>query len=184
MRPLALALTVATSLSAASCGNVSYDADAGPDGGPPLPGTYENVAQIFTTSCAFASCHGGTGDGAAQLDLATSIAAGTLVADLMRPACQYDAMPLLTPGAPEESWLYLKVAGAHSGARLDFTPAVGWDPGLTPDAMGRYPASECPLTERGALTFGTMMPQGSTGLDASRTATIRAWIEAGAPGPT
>lgn len=184
MRSSILALSLASGLATASCGNVSYDADAGPDAGPPLPGTYENVTRILTTSCAFASCHGGAAGGASRLDLASSIAAGTLVADLMRPACQYDAMPLLTPGAPEESWLYLKVAGPHAGARLDFTPAPGWDPGITPDAMGRYPASECPLTERGALTFGTMMPQGSMGLDASRAATIREWIEAGAPGPS
>lgn len=183
MRWLAVPLALLASLLGASCGNAEYDTDAGPDAGPPLPGTYANVVSILETSCNFPSCHGGTGAGASQLNLATSIAAGTLVADLMQPSCQYDAMPLLTLGDPSQSWLYLKVAGPHAGARLDFTPSATWDPGINPDAMGRYPASECPLTERGEITFGTMMPQGSTGLDAARAATIRMWIEAGAPGP-
>lgn len=172
-------------LAIASCGSTPPPADAGPDAGPPLPGTYENVAMIFTSSCAFASCHGGAGAGASMLNLQASIAAGTLVEDLVaQPSCQYSAMPLVTAGDPEQSWLYLKVAGAHTGTNLDFTPDPSWDPGLTPDAMGNYPASVCPLVQRGDLVFGTMMPQGTMGLDGSRAETIRLWIAAGAPGPT
>lgn len=182
-RSVALALA-SSSLVLASCGSPTPAADAGSDAGPPLPGTYENVSMILTSSCAFASCHGGAGAGASQLNLATSLAAGTLVEDLSMPSCQYSAMPLLTPGEPSQSWLYLKVAGPHMGARVDFTPAASWDPGITPDGMGNYPASTCPLVERGDITFGAMMPQGSMGLDASRAETIRLWIAAGAPGPT
>lgn len=171
-------------LALASCGSSPRPSDAGSDAGPPLPGTYANVAMIFTTSCAFTSCHGGTGPGASMLNLQSSIAAGTLVEDLVaQPACQYSAMPLVTAGDPERSWLYLKIAGAHSGTSVDFTPEASWDPGITPDAMGNYPSSVCPLVERGDIVFGTMMPQGTMGLDASRAETIRLWIEAGAPGP-
>ncbi len=169
----------------ASCGPPPPAAvDAGRDAGAPLPGTYANVVTIMTNSCAFVSCHGGSGAGAGDLNLQRSIAMNTLVADLVdEPACQYDAMPLVTAGNPDESWLYLKVSGPHTGATLDFTPADDWDPGITPDAMGNYPVSTCPLTSRGDLTFGMMMPQGSMGLDASRAETVRLWIEAGAPGP-
>jgi len=176
-------VTSLLSFALASCGNPAPPADAGPDAGPPLPGTYANVVSILESSCAFASCHGGSGAGAAELNLASSIRADTLVADLSQPSCQYSAMPLLTPGDPEQSWLYLKVAGPHMGTRVEFTPSASWDPGIVPDAMGNYPRSTCPLVERGAISFGTMMPQGSMGLDASRAETIRMWIAAGAPGP-
>ncbi|MBN8613152.1 MAG: hypothetical protein J0L92_21350 [Deltaproteobacteria bacterium] len=169
-----------------SCGSPPppVPADAGRDAGPPAEGTYENVVEIMRLSCAFASCHGGSGAGAAMLNLERAIAMDTVRETLVeQPACMYDAMSLVTPGDPEASWLYVKVAGSHTGPRLDFTPAEDWDPGITPDAMGNYPASTCPLTERGDLSFGAMMPQGSGGLDASRAETIRLWIEAGAPGP-
>jgi len=177
-------VTPLLALGLAHCGTPAPAPDAGSDAGPPLPGTYENVAMIFQSSCAFASCHGGTGTGAAQLNLASSIGAGTLAEDLSgQPSCQYSAMPLVTPGDPAQSWLYLKVSGAHAGVRVDFTPAASWDPGIVPDAMGNYPPSTCPLVERGDISFGTMMPQGSMGLDGSRAETIRLWIAAGAPGP-
>lgn len=173
-------LAAAAALSA--CGN---PAPVEPDAGAPLPGTYENVEMIMRTSCAFPSCHGGPSAGASMLNLERSIMAGTLREDLVdQPSCMYSAMPLVTEGDPDNSWLWLKVAGAHTGTQLTFTPDEGWDPGIVPDGSGRYPTSQCPLTQAGAITFGTMMPQGSMGLDASRAETIRLWIEAGAPGPT
>ena len=99
-------------------------------------------------------------------------------------ACQYDAMPLVDPGRPENSWLMVKLVGPHMGGRIEFTPAMDWDPGLTPDAMGRYPASICPLTDRGEISFVVLMPQGSSmGLSADRVELIRTWILNGAPGP-
>lgn len=155
------------------------------DAGAPLPGTYENVSMIFTASCAFRSCHGGAGAGAAQLNLERAIAMGTLREELVdRASCQYDDLPRVRAGDPMNSWLYLKIAGPHTGTRLDFTPDPSWDEGgLVPDATGRYPNSTCPLVEAGQISFGAMMPAGSMGLDASRAETIRLWIEAGAPGP-
>jgi hypothetical protein len=169
----------------AACGG---GGGGGSDAGPtPLPGTYENVASIMMTGCAFNSCHGGSGQGASMLNLQTAIADGTLVEDLVDvPSCQYSAMPLIDPGDPDNSWLWIKVAGAHDAmGRLEFTPDPSWEPGITPDAMGNYPSSTCPLTQGGDIVFGTIMPQGApNGLDASRAATIREWIEAGAPGPT
>lgn len=173
----------AVALLLAACGG---NTTPGSDAGAPMPGTYENVVSIFRTSCAFSSCHGGTGAGASMLNLERGIAMGTLRADLVDQAsCQYDLMPLVTAGDPMNSWLYLKVAGAHTGTAFDFTPDASWDEGgLVPDGSGRYPTSICPLVQSGNLTFGTMMPMGSMGLDASRAETLRLWIEAGAPGPS
>jgi len=151
----------------------------------PLPGTYANVTAIFSHTCSFSSCHGGAGAGAGHLNFQTSIAAGTLVADLMRPACEYGRMPNVMPGDPTNSFLYLKVAGPHTGTTIDFTPAADWDhDGLMPNASGMYPASTCPLTSRGQITFGQIMPMGATvGLRPDQAETIRLWIAAGAPGP-
>lgn len=171
------------------------EVDAAPpphDSGPPddawvmpPPGTYENVTRIFTASCNFSSCHGGAGAGAAMLNLQRSMTAGTLVADLVaHPACEYDAMPLVDPGHPENSWLYLKTTGPHTGTTVDFTPDASWDHGgLTPNASGNYPASTCPLTASGDIIFGDMMPQGTMGVTALQAETLRMWIADGAPGP-
>jgi hypothetical protein len=154
---------------------------------PPLDPTYENVAAIFETSCSFrTSCHGGT-RGAARLNFELARTEGLLYTDLLvgQPACEYDFMPLIDPGHPENSWLYVKVTQAHDAdGYIEFEPDPAWDPGITPDDMGVYPRSICPLTEDGALTFGEIMPDGSSnGLDARRANVIRDWILAGAPGP-
>ncbi len=191
---LALALTGCPSTPGTPNDAASPEDAATPvhDSGPPEdaavvppPGTYDNVTRIFTASCNFTSCHGGAGAGAAMLNLQRSMTNGTLVADLVGHAsCEYDAMPLVDPGHPENSWLYLKTTGSHTGTRLDFTPDAAWDHGgLTPDGSGNYPASTCPLTSRGAIVFGDMMPQGTMGITAVQAATLRMWIEDGAPGP-
>ena len=155
------------------------------DGGPATV-TYEQVEAIMMTSCAFATCHGGAGAGAAELNFMAEIGAGRPLTEVLvgQAACQYDAMPLVDPGRPENSWLMVKLVGPHMGGRIEFTPAMDWDPGLTPDAMGRYPASICPLTDRGEISFVVLMPQGSSmGLSADRVELIRTWILNGAPGP-
>lgn len=150
-----------------------------------LEPTYANVAAVFESSCSFRSCHGGTGAGAARLNFERARLAGVAYDTLLVgvPSCMYDAMPLVDPGHPENSWLMIKVAGAHTGTALDFTPAADWDPGLSPRPDGLLPPSVCPLTVRGVLSFGTLMPQGSSaGLDAARADLIRRWILVGAPG--
>jgi hypothetical protein len=177
-----LALFSALALGACSGGSTT---DAGPPDGGVAPGTYANVVTILNNSCALSSsCHGGAGQGQGHLNLARSISAGTLVADLMRPSCEYSAMPILTPGDPANSWLYVKSTGPTSGMDLMFTPSASWNHGgLTPDAMGHYPASTCPLTQSGAIYFGQIMPMGTMGLPPSQAETLRMWIAAGAPGP-
>jgi len=171
---------VATLLLAACGPTPPASTDAGTDAGPP---TLANVQSIFMTrACAVSTCHGGMGSGAARLNLQTAIAGGTLRTALVGvPACQYDAMPLVDPGRPENSWLYLKVAGGHTGTQVAFTPDPAWSHGLTPNPDGTLPVSQCPLTVSGRISFGAMMPLGSTGLDAATAAVIRDWIAMGAP---
>jgi hypothetical protein len=171
----------------AACGaDPVAPADAGPgDSGPPAA-DYASVATIIGRACSFATCHGGTGMGASQLNFAAALADGTPYTELLvdQPACQYSAMDLVEPCDPDASWLMIKLVGPHTSGRIDFTPDASWDPGIARDAMGRYPRSECPLTVSGEISFGVLMPQGTTtGLTAPEVATFRAWIEAGAPGP-
>ena len=159
----------------------------GTDAGTPM-GTYAEVAPILMTSCAFASCHGGAGRGAGNLNFQSAMAAGMPLTTVLNDvtSCQYSAMPLVDPGDPDNSWLWIKLTAMHgAGGRIEFTPDPSWDPGIEPDATGRYPSSICPLTSGGDIVFGVLMPQGTTtGLSPERLAIIRAWIENGAPGPT
>jgi hypothetical protein len=177
------ALWLCVSLALGSCGPPNGMPDAYME---PLPGTYANVTTIFAHSCQFSSCHGGAGAGAAHLNFQRSIAAGTLITDLVdAPACQYGPMPLVTAGDPGNSWLYYKIAGPHTGSAIDFTPDPGWDhDGLMPNTSGVYPASTCPFTVHGQISFGAVMPMGAGAtLRPDQAETIRLWIEAGAPGP-
>ncbi|HEY8377575.1 MAG TPA: hypothetical protein VIK91_13865, partial [Nannocystis sp.] len=78
--------------------------DSDPAAEPDLPATLTTLRDaIFAPSCTFSSCHDG-GSPAAGLDLQT--AAG--LADRLRThAVVADTdLPLVTPGDPEQSWLY------------------------------------------------------------------------------
>ncbi|MDP2314567.1 MAG: hypothetical protein Q8P41_16815 [Pseudomonadota bacterium] len=55
-------------------------APADDTGEPSLEPTLTNVqAEVFTASCAFSSCHGGSGGGAADLDLTDGVSHAELV---------------------------------------------------------------------------------------------------------
>lgn len=170
-RFLLVSLTLALG---AACGDDTRTGatDAGSDAGPPPAGDYASVAQVFSTGCALsASCHGGAGPGAAGLNLQAARDGETtydaLLVDVA--SCQYPPMPLVDPGNPDNSWLYVKMTGPHEGARITFEPEAGFTP-----------PSGCGTT--GAAPFGTLMPQGLSSPD-PRAAIVRAWIENGAPGP-
>ena len=146
--------------------------------------TYENVEMLLSTSCAFStSCHGGVARGQAALNIQTGIADGTLLADLMEPACEYSFLPRVDPGNPDGSWLMIKLTAPHDAATgvIDFTPDAAWDMG-----PGPHPDTLCPLVRDGMVQFGTIMPNISpfAGLPADDIELIRQWIEMGAPGPS
>ncbi len=171
-------LALLASLSLAACTN------PGPSG---PAGTYEEVAVVFNAACTFSSCHGGMGGGAGNLNLMMpdGMPFTTRLVDVA--ACQYDALPLVDPGNPEGSYLWIKLTTPNGAdGNITFTPAATWDPGIARGMDGRFPPSTCPLVSRdGEIVFGHRMPDGSTtGLSPARLDIIRAWIENGAPGPS
>lgn len=156
----------------------------GPDD-PPIEPTYENVENLVRESCAFTvSCHGGLGRGKARLNFAALLDDGVPITTELNgvTACEYNRMPRIDPGHPENSWLWIKISGAHTGARLDFTPASDWEHGVAMNSDGTLRASTCPLTVEGQLSFGEIMPMGGQ-LSPNRLRAFREWIEMGAPGP-
>jgi len=156
----------------------------------PLEPTYENVAAVLERSCGASSmsCHGGI-RGNASLNLGTAMDTGQPYTELLVgvESCEYSFMPRVDPGNPENSWLMVKLEGAHSDdGELLFEPDPGWDPGIEPRADGSYPPSTCPLVDEGELTFGYLMPQNVGAPDPlpeRELDMIYEWILIGAPGP-
>lgn len=172
---IAVSLAVFLAVPLAACGD---DEEVGT-----IEPTYENVQDTIDTSCTFSSCHGGGGVGGGMLNLAMAIDAGDLRTVLVDvPACQYDPMPRVDPGNPENSWLMVKLTGAHDAdGRIQFTPDPAWAAAVDTSAP-----STCPLVEDGELSFGELMPQSldePQPLPEARIEMFRQWIEDGAPGP-
>jgi hypothetical protein len=138
---------------------------------------YADVDAIITRSCARQVCHGFMVANA-QLDLMT--AAGFRAALVDVPACEYDRMPRVKPGDPEHSWIMIKLAGRVRFRQyadfVDFEPDPDWRAN-NPACAGQF--------DDGSPWFGTRMPPADTTRppSAQEIETIRAWIEAGAPGP-
>ncbi len=187
MRPAGL-LSVLACVLVSSCGAGPSPVDANTDAN--IDTSHEAVLSIVRTSCVFSSCHGGPRSGASRLNFQPVVDGTMTLRDVLvdRPSCEYDPMPLVTPGDPDRSWLMLKLDGPHTPDRaITFTPDESWDPGIERRPDGTYPASICPLVSRGEITFGALMPQGS-GTEAPvltpvQLATFRGWILTGAPGP-
>jgi hypothetical protein len=151
-----------------------------------LEPTYDNVEAIVARSCAFnTSCHGGA-TGQARLNFALHLDAGEPITTAFenpdgspRPSCEYDLMPVVDPGDPDNSWLMVKIEGdVTPDGLVDFTPATSWMPGTTDP--------QCPRTEGGDVTFGAVMPLmlgDPMPLPDREIAAIREWIAMGAPGP-
>jgi hypothetical protein len=185
MRSLLFALV---SLSFLACGPGPDPVDANTDAN--IDTSHAAVLGIVRTSCVFSACHGGPRAGAGMLNFQPVVDGTMTLRDVLvdQPSCEYDLMPLVTPGDPANSWLMLKLEGPHTADRaITFTPDETWDPGIVRRTDGTYPASVCPLVSHGEIVFGVLMPQGS-GTEAPvltpvQLATIRGWIVTGAPGP-
>lgn len=166
--------------AASACGSSGGDSD------PVLEPTYANVEMVIRNSCTSdENCHGGGGNGKARLNFARLLEAGTPITQALVnvEACEYDLMPRIDPGNPENSWFWVKVAGEHNERGfLTFTPDASWRTDLQ-GATDLRPSS-CPLVVDGRLSFGEIMPQKSeTGLGPNAIELFRQWIVAGAPGP-
>lgn len=114
--------------------------------GPP---PYSDVQRVYTSSCAIGrSCHGSVG-------VTPMLTEGMSHAATVNVNSTQIAMPLITPGSLERSYLWHKING-------------------TMDAL-----PECQGT---AANCGSRMPMvGGVALDAAQIEAIRRWILAGAP---
>jgi hypothetical protein len=72
-----------------------------------------------------------------------------------KPSAQLPGMPLIEPGAPNQSYFFRKLEGTQGAA--------------------------CSETGQDPLTCGVQMPKNRPPLDAATLARIRRWIEDGAP---
>jgi hypothetical protein len=164
---------IAAALWACALSGCTDAANVAPDGGLLL---YASVERIVQNSCALSTCHGFMVANAhmelMQHDLRS--------AWIDVPACEYARMMRVKPGAPEQSWVMIKLAGPVHFEQyadfIDFTPDADWKPGLPECSGGNF--------ADGSLWFGTRMPPSdTTQIAAQDIATIRAWIQAGAPVP-
>lgn len=118
-------------------------------------------------SCGVASCHGSAAEAGLQFEPGKDLRSALVGVR----ACEAPELNLVEPGVPERSWLWIKLTATMSSSvtgDLKADPAWG--------AAGK----NC-----GANGFGKRMPRVSPySLSTDELDTIRAWIEAGAPGLT
>lgn len=136
---------------------------------------YRSVVEIISESCAKQTCHGELSANA-HLDF---MQADIRAAVVGVKACEYSGMARVEPGAPERSWVMMKLAGPTRfrdfADFIDFAPPADWQPGA-PECSGMFPD--------GAHWFGTRMPPpDTTTITEDQIETIRGWIANGAPGP-
>jgi hypothetical protein len=130
-----------------------------PDGGvAPLPTEsgyfHEQVRPIFDKYCM--GCHRGSSP-EAGLALAGQISSASIVSSLVGQRSTYGGQfQRVVAGNPDQSWLYLKVAGTSASA------------GCT----------------GAACRTGVMPPAGQVTLTSAELEVIRKWIADGAPAPT
>jgi hypothetical protein len=148
----------------------------GDDGGEDEPrGTYEDVSLIFggpeqgaaIGSCSASSCHGGS-RARAELDFKQGPDLITVLVNV--PACENPDMMRVTPGNPDESWLWVKLT--HP---------------ITDTASGLIDYPGTPADCTGVINgFGTRMPFQApySGLSEDKLHLIKTWIEDGAKGPS
>lgn len=110
-------LWIGALLLAAGCGELAtLPTDPG---GPVDPSaTFGRVqSEVFTPSCALSGCHDASGR---QEGLVLS-AGSAYAMTVGRPSSQLPSLQRITPGSPENSYLYRKVTGASiSGERMPF----------------------------------------------------------------
>jgi len=77
--------------------------------------------QIFTASCAFSGCHGGSSPGGSSPQQGMDLRAGAAFANIVNVASsEKPSLDRIEPSDPDNSYLYLKVLGdsSISGARM------------------------------------------------------------------
>lgn len=155
-----------------------------------LEPTYANIEAIVSRSCNFNRCHGGDRRPAgAEMHFEELIEEGRPITELLVdvPSCEYELMPRIDPGNPDNSWLMIKLEGPYDEeGYVQFEPAPEWEPDLTEGLPGQLRDSICPFVDDGVLSFGLLMPRdvfGPLPLPPEEIALFREWIRLGAPGP-
>ena len=124
----------------------------------------------FMTPCGFSDCHAGRGKAGLTLLGATDLR--TLL--LGKVACEAPAVPLVDGRGGElglrNSWLWLKL-GSEVNAEGALPSNAAW--GVS-QSCGQLPTQP----------YGVLMPLSSPRLEDARRDAVRAWICAGAPGPS
>lgn len=169
---------------AASLDGGSVSLDGGSDSAPGEGGAvsevggslYSQVSEIFGRSCGYLRCHAGPIVGAG-LDLSPGSDYRAQLVDVV--ACEYDGMRRVEPGAPERSWLMVKLTAPFRplddpyALQITFAPPPGWDE--TRRGCRDQRADGAPL-------FGQRMPSTAPNmLPEPDLAVIRRWIAEGAP---
>lgn len=140
------------------------------------PSLYPQVEAILNYGCSYERCHAGRVVGGGLSFAPDADFYPQLVG--VR-ACEYDRMARVTPGKPEESWLWIKLTApfrpltdpyAH---QIYFTPPTDWD------ASRRGCRDQ---TDEGVPLFGQRMPATApNSLPDEELEVIRRWILQGAP---
>ena len=107
---------------------------------------------VFSTSCAFGSCHRGA-RAAARLDLSEGEACRNLIGV---PSCVFPDRLRVMPGSPEQSYLLQKLTGQN---------------------LGSNPTGQCALATNGRPQ---RMPLGADPLCQGKIDQITQWIQQGA----
>ncbi|WP_437876285.1 hypothetical protein [Sorangium sp. So ce513] len=140
--------------------------DTGPEQpvGPESGVFHTSVRPIFESAIHKCSgCHAAPSTGPqAGLSLGGDISSADIVAGLVnKPSRGGGQFKLVVPGNPDQSWLYLKVAGTAGNAGCRPSATAMCNPGVMPQAADGKPT-----------------------LTSAELATLRQWIQDGAPGPT
>lgn len=106
---------------AGACAGGLDDPDRFRDGGVSLtcPDGYDVEAELLAPRCGVAGCHAAVSP-QAGLDLLTAGARARMLGSPATSSCL--GAPLVDSASPEQSVLYLKVAGTQCGARM---PSLG-----------------------------------------------------------
>jgi hypothetical protein len=178
--PLEAGALEAGALLAVEAGLVLPSAfDGGEGGEAALPAApyeaFAPIARLIAARCSFDRCHGAGAYGGGIDFGGRSDPYEQLVGVA---SCQYPPYQRVQPGAPDRSWLMVKLTAEARPASdplatyILFTPETGFDPS----------ARGCPdQTDDGTPLFGTRMPGTAPNmLESSELETIRRWIADGA----
>ncbi|QDG52014.1 hypothetical protein FIV42_15075 [Persicimonas caeni] len=130
------ALVAAMLAGAIGCSDSANDTDPSPDAGadasgdvtvrdvrdPQLPPTFPNVADVIRRNCASGACHGGRGAGNFYIPHNVDATNAEVRYALQDVTSRKWEMPLIEPGVPAESEVFLRITSQTEGERMPQEP--------------------------------------------------------------